>query len=65
MATIQHQLADRKRAIKEKEVLKITAKALASEKEVLQQRLRDLETRVHTHSNSLKKCYKYLESIYS
>ena len=55
MATIQHQLADRTRAIKEKEVLKITAKALAKEKEVLQQRLRDLETRVHTQNRELER----------
>ena len=54
MATIQHQLADRARAIKEKEVLKRTAKALASEKEVLQQRLRDLETRVYTQHRELE-----------
>ena len=54
MATIQHQLADRKRAIKEKEVLKITAKALASDQEVLQQRLRDLETRVNSQHRELE-----------
>ncbi|MGK7950030.1 MAG: MobV family relaxase [Xenococcaceae cyanobacterium] len=54
MATIQHQLADRTRAIREKEALKRTAKALASEKEVLQQRLRDLETRVHTQNRELE-----------
>ncbi len=54
MATIQHQLADRTRAIREKEALKRTAKALASEKEVLQQRLRDLETRVHNQNRELE-----------
>ncbi len=54
MTTIQHQLADRKRAIKEKETLKRTASALAKEKEVLQQRLRDLETRVHTQNKELE-----------
>ena len=54
MTTIQHQLADRARAIKEKEVLKRTAKALASDKEVLQQRLRDLETRVHNQNRELE-----------
>ena len=54
MTTIQHQLADRKRAIKEKETLKRTAQALAKEKEVLQQRLRDLETRVHTQNRELE-----------
>ncbi len=54
MTTIQHQLADRNRAIKEKETLKITAKALAKDKEVLQQHLRDLETRVHTQNRELE-----------
>ncbi|MGK7893488.1 MAG: MobV family relaxase [Xenococcus sp. (in: cyanobacteria)] len=54
MTTIQHQLADRKRAIKEKETLKRTAQALAKEKEVLQQRLRDLEIRVHTQNRELE-----------
>ncbi|MGK7937073.1 MAG: MobV family relaxase [Xenococcaceae cyanobacterium] len=54
MATIQHQLADRTRAIREKEALQRTAKALASDKEVLQQRLRDLETRVHTQHRELE-----------
>ena len=54
MTTIQHQLADRKRAIKEKETLKRTATALAKEKEVLQQRLRDLEVRVHTQNRELE-----------
>ncbi len=54
MKTIQHQLADHKRAIKEKETLKRTAMALAKEKEVLQQRLRDLETRVHTQNRELE-----------
>ncbi len=55
MKTIQHQLADRTRAIREKEALKRTAKALAQEKEVLQQRLRDLETRVHNQNRELEK----------
>ena len=54
MATIHRQLADRQRAIKEKEALKRTAKALAQEKEALQQRLRDLETRVKTQDRELK-----------
>ncbi|MDJ0744888.1 MAG: hypothetical protein QNJ32_16200 [Xenococcaceae cyanobacterium MO_167.B27] len=49
MTTIQHQLADRQRAIKEKETLKRTATALAKEKEVLQQRLRD-ERKQSTYS---------------
>ena len=52
--TIQHQLADRQRAIKETKVLKITAKSLARDKEVLQQRLRDLETRVHQQNKELE-----------
>ncbi|MGK7952500.1 MAG: MobV family relaxase [Xenococcaceae cyanobacterium] len=55
MTTIQHQLADRTRAIREKEALQRTAKALASEKEVLQQRLRDLEVRVHSQNRELEK----------
>ncbi len=54
METIQHQLADRTRAIREKEALKRTAQALAKDKEVLQQRLRDLETRVHTQNRELE-----------
>ena len=54
MTTIQHQLADRTRAIKEKETLKRTATALAKEKEVLQQRLRDLEFRVNTQNRELE-----------
>ncbi|MGK7949772.1 MAG: MobV family relaxase [Xenococcaceae cyanobacterium] len=54
METIQHQLADRTRAIKEKETLKRTAQALAKEKEVLQQRLRDLEIRVHNQNRELE-----------
>ncbi len=55
METIQHQLADRTRAIREKEALKRTAQALAKDKEVLQQRLRDLETRVHNQNRELEK----------
>jgi len=47
LATIHHQLADRRRALKEKLEMERTAKALAAEKEVLQQRVRDLETSVH------------------
>lgn len=52
IATLHHQLADRQRAIKEKEEMECTAKALAREKEVLQQRLRDLETEVHAFHQS-------------
>ena len=54
LTTIHHQLADRQRAIKEKEALKRTASALAKEKEVLQQRLRDLETKIHTQNRELE-----------
>ncbi len=62
MTTIQHQLADRKRAIKEKETLKRTAQALAKEKSVLQQRLRDLEVRLHTQNRELENWKKkYIE----
>ena len=50
MATIHHQLADRSRAIKEKQDLERTAKALARENVVLQQRIRDLSTSVHVLS---------------
>ncbi|VEP12907.1 Plasmid recombination protein [Hyella patelloides LEGE 07179] len=52
--TIQHQLADRQRAIKETKVLKITAQSLARDKEVLQQRLRDLETQIHQQNKELE-----------
>ncbi|MDJ0648101.1 MAG: MobV family relaxase [Xenococcaceae cyanobacterium MO_188.B19] len=64
MTTIQHQLADRQRAIKEKETLKRTAQSLAKEKEVLQQRLRDLEVRVHTQNRELENWKtKYTELV--
>jgi hypothetical protein len=53
-ATIHHQLADRQRAIKEKEDLERTAKALAKEKEVLQQRLGDLEFTVNAQKRELE-----------
>ena len=53
-ATIHHQLADRQRAIKEKEDLERTAKALAKEKEVLQQRLSDLEFTVHAQKREVE-----------
>jgi Toprim-like/Protein of unknown function (DUF3991) len=53
-ATIHHQLADRQRAIKEKEDLERTAKALAKEKEVLQQRLSDLESTVHAQKREIE-----------
>lgn len=47
LETIHHQLADRQMAIKEKEAFKRTAKKLAKDKEVLQGRIRDLETKVN------------------
>ena len=52
MATIHHQLADRSRAIKEKQEMERTAKALVRENEVLQQRIRDLSTEVHAQRQS-------------
>lgn len=52
LATIHHQLADRQRALKEKSEMERTAQALAAEKEVLQQRIRDLSTSVHTQIRS-------------
>lgn len=52
--TIQHQLADRTRAIKEAKVLKITALSLAKEKEVLQQRLRETETLLYNQNKELE-----------
>lgn len=54
IATIHHQLADRQRAIKEKEDLERTAKALAKEKEVLQQRLDDLESIVRAQKSEVE-----------
>ncbi|MDV2998183.1 MAG: hypothetical protein N4J56_007888 [Chroococcidiopsis sp. SAG 2025] len=54
IATLHHQLADRQRAIKEKEDLERTAKALAREKEVLQQRLSDLESTVHAQKREIE-----------
>lgn len=52
--TIQHQLADRTRAIKEAKVLKITALSLAKDKEVLQQRLRETETLLYNQNKELE-----------
>ncbi len=63
MATIHHQLADRQRALKEKQEMERTAKALAKEKEVLQQRIRDLETEAHAQRQEVqhwKTKYLYL-----
>ena len=45
-ATIAHQLADRARAIKEKEAAKRTAKALAKQNEVLQAQLESAQIRI-------------------
>ena len=52
--TIQHQLADRQRAISETKVLKITAKSLAKDKELLQQRLRETETLLYNQGKELE-----------
>ncbi|MFM2312721.1 MAG: hypothetical protein RLZZ04_1997 [Cyanobacteriota bacterium] len=46
--TIQHQLADRQRVIKEKEQALITAKLLSRDKEELQQRLNKAEIKIKT-----------------
>ncbi len=54
MTTMAHQLADRQRAIKEKEEARRTAKALAKEKEVLQQRLIEAETRIKTQNKEIE-----------
>jgi hypothetical protein len=53
MTTIQHQLADRQLAIKQKEQALHTAKALAQDKEVLQQRLRSAEIKIHTQNKEI------------
>lgn len=52
--TIQHQLADRQRAISETKVLKITAKSLVRDKELLQQRLRETETLLYNQGKELE-----------
>ena len=52
--TIQHQLADRQRAISETKVLKLTAKSLAKDKELLQQRLRETETLLYNQGKELE-----------
>jgi 5S rRNA maturation endonuclease (ribonuclease M5) len=53
MKTIQHQLADRQRAIKEKEQALITAKLLSRDKEELQQRLQKAEIKIKTQAKEL------------
>lgn len=50
-----HQLADRQRVLKENGDLERTARALAHEKELLQQRIRDLETEVHQQQQAASK----------
>ena len=51
--TIAHQLADRQRAIKEKEQALITAKLLSRDKEELQQRLKKAEIKIKTQNREL------------
>ena len=51
--TIQHQLADRQRAIKEKEQALITAKLLSRDNEALQQRLKKAEIKIKTQNREL------------
>ncbi len=51
--TIQHQLADRQRVIKEKEQALITAKLLSRDKEELQQRLKQAEIKIKTQNREL------------
>ena len=63
-AEIHHQLADRQRVLKENGDLERTARALAHEKELLQQRLRDLEMEVHRQQQaSLKWQQKYQAQV--
>ena len=51
--TIQHQLADRQRVIKEKKQALITAKLLSRDKEELQQRLEKAEIKIKTQNREL------------
>ena len=51
--TIDHQLADRQRVIKEKEQALITAKLLSRDKEELQQRLQKAEIKIKTQAREL------------
>jgi 5S rRNA maturation endonuclease (ribonuclease M5) len=51
--TIEHQLADRQRVIKEKEQALITAKLLSRDKEELQQRLNQAEIKITTQNREL------------
>lgn len=52
-STIEHQLADRQRVIKEKEQALITAKLLSRDKEELQQRLAKAEIKIKTQNREL------------
>ena len=52
-ATIAHQLADQARAIKEKEQVKRTAKALAKQNEVLQAQLESAQARIKLQDREL------------
>ena len=52
-ATIAHQLADRARAIKEKESVKRTAKALAKQNEVLQAQLESAQATIKLQDKEL------------
>ncbi|NJK58556.1 MAG: DUF3991 domain-containing protein [Pleurocapsa sp. SU_5_0] len=51
--TIEHQLADRQRAIKDKEQALITAKLLSRDKEELQQRLNQAEIKIKSQNREL------------
>jgi 5S rRNA maturation endonuclease (ribonuclease M5) len=51
--TIQHQLADRQRVIKEKEQALITAKLLSRDKEELRERLNQAEIKIKSQSREL------------
>ncbi|MCC0178523.1 plasmid recombination protein [Waterburya agarophytonicola K14] len=51
--TIQHQLADRLRVIKEKEQALVTAKLLSRDNEALQQRLKQAEIKIKTQNREL------------
>jgi 5S rRNA maturation endonuclease (ribonuclease M5) len=51
--TIEHQLADRQRVIKEKEQALITAKLLSRDKSELQQRLNQAEIKIKTQAREL------------
>ena len=54
-STIEYQLADRQRAIKDKEQAEITAKLLARDKENLQQQLNQAQIKLKTQAKELNK----------